>query len=328
VRTSLFSPRLAGTYIFDEEGNTKLSAGLGIVYDNTTLGLIQQPSEGQRADYFFSCFPNSSGGCTTVPTDVNGNPIGQPTPVPTTFAVNRNTLSAPRYLNWSVGFEKKLPYAVFLKLEFLEKRGVHGFAYNTLNGAVDGNFFLENGRNDRYDAFQISLRHHFRQQYEIFGAYTRSRAHTNQVFDFSLDFPLLSPQLPGPYPWDTPNRFVGWGTLPFFKVPVLHKLDVVYSAEARTGLPFLATTDQGQIPSAYPPGTFRLPMYYSINLQFEKRFHLFGRYWALRGGADNITNHANATLANGILDSTHPFPTYVDGNGRAFTGRIRYLGRQ
>jgi len=330
VRTPLFSPRLAGTYIFDNESNTKLSAGIGIIYDNTTLGLIHQPFEGQRTDYFFD-----SNGC---PQDANGKTVSctpsppppepTPIPVPTTFIVNRNTLAAPRYLNWSIGLEKKLPAAVFLKLEFLEKRGVHAFAYNTLNGAVDGNFLLGNGRDDRYDAFQISLRHRFRQRYEIFGAYTRSRAHTNQVFDFSLDIPLLSPQLPGPYPWDTPNRFVGWGVLPFFNLPILHKMDLVYSAEASTGLPFLATTDQGQIHPGDPPGTFRLPTYYSVNLQFEKRFHLFGRYWALRGGFDNVTNHGNASLANGVIDISHPVPTFIDNNGRAFTGRIRYLGRQ
>jgi hypothetical protein len=331
VRAPLFSPRLAGTYIFDDEGNTKLSAGVGIVYDTTSLGLIHQPFEGQRIDYFFD-----SNGC---PQDVNGNsvkcidlPTGTPEPaaipVPTAFVVNRNALAAPRFLNWSVGLEKKLPAAVFLKLEFLEKRGVHGFAYNTLNGAVDGNFLLGNGRNDRYDAFQVGARHRFRQHYEIFGAYTRSRLRTNQVFDFSLDFPLLSPQRPGPYPWDVPNRFVSWGILPFFKLPIVHKFDVVYSAEARSGQPFYATTDQGQISTAYPFGTLRLPTYYSINLQVEKRVHLFGRYWAVRGGFDNVTNHANAYLSNGIIDATHPAPTFLDGSRRAFTARIRYLGRQ
>ena len=320
VRAPLFSPRLAGTYILDDEGNTKLSAGIGVIYDITSLGLIHQPLEGQRVDYFFD--PNGN------PTDANGNSASDPVPVPTTFAVNRSTLAAPRYLNWSIGLEKKLPAAVFLKVEFLQKRGAHGFAYNTLNGTVNGNFLLANGRDDRYDAFQFSLRHRFRQHYEIFGAYTRSRAHTNQVFDFSLDIPLLSTQLPGPYPWDTPNRFVGWGILPFFRLPIIHKLDVVYSAEARTGLPFLATTDQGEIAPGDPPGTFRLPISYTVNLQFEKRFHLFGRYWALRGGFDNVTNHANASLANGVIDTAHPFPTFIDGNGRAFTGRIRYLGRQ
>jgi hypothetical protein len=328
VRTPLLSPRLAGTYIFDDEGNTKLSAGIGIVYDGTSLGLIHQPLEGQRADYFFECIPNSAGGCTVEPTDANGNQTSEPTPVPTAFVVNRNALAATRFLNWSVGLEKKLPAAIFLKLEFLEKRGAHGFAYNTLNGAVDGNFLLGNGRDDRYDAFQVSARHRFRQHYEIFGAYTRSRSRTNQVFDFSLDFPLLSPQRPGPYPWDTPNRLVGWGVLPFFKLPIVHKFDVVYSVEARSGQPFYATTDQGQISTAYPFGTLRLPTYYSVNLQVEKRVRLFGRYWAVRGGFDNITNHANVGLANGTIDSTHPAPTFIDNPGRAFTSRIRYLGRQ
>jgi Carboxypeptidase regulatory-like domain/TonB dependent receptor len=329
IRTPLFSPRLAGTYIFDDESNTKLSAGIGIIYDATSLGLIHQPFEGQRVDYFFD-----SNGCpqqtdgTSAPCNQPPAPEPAPIPVPTSFTVNRNDLAAPRYLNWSVSLEKKLPAAVFLKLEFIEKRGVHGFAYNTLNGAVDGTYLLGNGRDDRYDAFTVSLRHVFRQRYEIFGAYTWSRAHTNQVFDFSVDIPLLSPQLPGPYPWDTTNRFVGYGVLPFFKLPILHKVDLVYSAEARTGLPFLVTTDQGEIAPGDPPGTFRFPTYYTLNLQLEKRFHAFGRYWALRGGFDDITNHANVVQANGILDPTHPSPTFIDGNGRAFTGRIRYLGKQ
>lgn len=330
VRTPLFSPRLAGTYIFDNEGNTKLSAGIGIVYDATQLGIIHQALEGQRLDYFFDCVPNTPPltSCTVHPTDENGNVIPSPVGVPTTFTADRNTPEAPRYLNSSVGLEKKLPYAIFMKLEFTDKRGTHGFAYNTLNNAIDGNFFLGNHRDDHYDAFTLTLRHHFRQQYEIFGAYTRSRAYTNEVFDFSLDIPLLSQQLPGPYPWDTPNRFVGWGVLPFFNLPILHKVDLVYSAEARTGLPFYETTDQGQILAGHPPGTDRLPAYYTLNLQFEKRVHLFHRYWALRAGFDNISNHANVGLANGVIDAAHPTPTFIDGNGRAFTGRIRLLGKQ
>jgi hypothetical protein len=328
IRTSHFSPRLAGTYILDDEGNTKLSAGIGIIYDGSSLGLIHQPLEGQRTDYFFSCLPLNSSACSVQPTDANGNPTVAPTPVLTNFIVNRNTLETPRYVNWSLGLEKKLPYAIFLKLEFIEKRGVHGFAYNTLNGAVDGNFVLGNERDDRYYAFQISARHRFRQRYEIFGAYTRSHSTTNQAFDFSLDLPLLSPQLPGPYPWDTPNRFVGYGIVPFFKLPVLHKVDMVYSYEARTGLPFFATTDQGEISPNLSSTYFRLPTYYSINLQFEKRFHLFRRYWALRGGFDNITNHANPAVASSVIDASHPSPTFIDSNGRAFDSRLQYLGRQ
>jgi hypothetical protein len=328
IRTPLFSPRLAGTYIFDNESNTKLSAGIGITYDATSLGLIHQALEGQRVDYFFDTngCPQEANGASVPCTGVS--PAPAPIPLPTTFVVNRNTLAAPRYLNWSISLEKKLPADVFLKLEFIEKRGVHGFSYNTLNGAVDGNFLLGNGRDDRYDAFTVSLRHRFRARYQIFGAYTRSRATTNQVFDFSLDLPVLSQQLPGPYPWDTPNRFVGYGVLPFFNLPIVHKLDLVYSAEARTGLPVNATSEQGTIYPAYPPGAFRLPTYYTVNLEFEKRIRMFGRNWAVRVGFDNITNHGNAMLSNGIINPpTQPNPTFVDGNGRALDGRIRYLGK-
>jgi hypothetical protein len=319
VRKPLLSPRLAGTYILDNESNTKFSAGIGLVYDSTNLNLIDQALAGGRVDYFFDQHGN--------PVDANGNPAAQPVPVSTAFAANRRALSDPRYLNWSVALEKKLPSATFLKIEFVEKRGVHGFVYNTLHGAQDGTFFLANTRDDRYDAATLSVRHNFLQRYEVFGAYTRSTAHTNQVFDFSLDFPLLSTQLPGPYAWDSPNRFLGWGILPGFRLPVIHKFDIVYSAEARSGLPFNVTGDQGQILANHAPGTSRLPTYYSVNLQFEKRIRLFGYYWALRGGFDNVTNHANASVADSIIDPLHPVPTFIDNPGRALAGRIRCLGK-
>jgi Carboxypeptidase regulatory-like domain len=329
VRTPLVSPRLAGTFRLDKEGTTKVSAGIGIVYDTTNLGLIHQPLEGQRTDYFFQCVATATAACaTTEPTDVNGNATPEPVPVQTTFVVDRNTLQAPRYINSSASLEKKLPYAIFLKLEGLDKRGTHAFAYNTLNGAVDGEYLLGNGRDDRYDSITLSLRHHFGGRYEVFGAYTRSSSRSNQIFDFSLDIPLLSPQLPGPYGWDTPNRFVGWGMLPGFKLPLIHKFDIVYSAEARTGLPFYGTTDQGEIAPGYAPGSsLRFPVYYSLNLQFQKRIHLFARNWDVRAGFNNITNHANVSGADATIDATHPLPTFVDGEGRAFAFEMRLLGR-
>jgi len=52
VRAPLVSPRLAGTYILDNESNTNLSAGVGIIYDGTSLGLIHQPVEGSGSIIF------------------------------------------------------------------------------------------------------------------------------------------------------------------------------------------------------------------------------------------------------------------------------------
>ena len=306
IRTPLLSPRLAGTYVLDNSGNTKLSAGIGLVYDPTILFLIARPLAGQRTDYFF----NTSGVLTST--------------VPTTFSVDRNALQAPRFINWSAGLEKKLPAAIYLKAEFLEKRGSRGFVYNTPSGS-GGNFILENTRDDRYEAFELSLRHNFRESYMLMGSYTRSRAHSNQVLDFNVDNPLLSAQQSGPYTWDTPNRFLSWGYVPLFKLPIIHQTEIAYSLETRTGFPFNVTNDQQQLVG--PPGSRRFPDYFSLNLQLEKRFHLFGYYWALRGGFDNITGHANPYLVNSDIDSPQ-FLTFSAFEGRSFTSRIRLLGRK
>ncbi len=316
ARHAVISPRLAGTYVLDNSGNTKISAGIGLVYDATPISLIARPYAGTRQDMFFS-IPNST--CTRP------NCVVATGPVTTTFTANSSTLQVPRFLNWSLGLEKKLPAAIYLKAEFLEKRGARGFVYNAPT-PTSTNYLLQNTRDDHYTAFQLTLRHNFRENYTLMGAYTRSSARSNQALDFNVDNPILSPQQPGPFPWDTPNRFLSWGYLPFFKLPVIHQLEVAYSLETRTGFPFSLRNDQQQLTSA--PGAERFPYYFSLNLQLEKRFHLFGYYLALRGGFDNITGRCNPFVVNSAIDPSHPQPTFSACQGRAFTSRIRLLGRK
>ena len=308
IRSPLVSPRLAGTYVLDSEGNTKLSAGVGLAYDATNLLLLARPSAGQRTDTFF---------------DTGGKQVGLP--VLSTFSANPHTLQEPHYLNWSLALEQKLPGSIYLKAEFLERNGVHGLVYNTVNRQPGGNFVLENTREDRYHSFQVNLRHAFQHGYMVAGSYTRSSSRSNQVLDFNVDNPILSPQAAGPYLWDTSNRFLSWGLLPFFKLPIIHKLDIAYSLEGRSGFPFNATNDLGQLVG--PPGMSRFPNYFSLNLFAEKRFHAFGRYWALRGGFENITGHANPAVVNADSDSVH-FKNFSSFQGRAFTTRIRLLGKK
>ena len=328
VRKPLLSPRLAGAYVLDNSGNTKLSAGAGLVYDATDLILIARPHAGARQDYFF----NPAG----QPTDLSGAPILTPSPVLSSFTVNRQNLEAPRFLNWSVALEKKLPASIFMKAEFLQRRGAHDFVYNTPNNLPGGNLILQNTRDDRYNAFQLTLRRSFRQRYAIMGSYTRSSTHSNQVLDFNVDGPILgrvlpgtttivSPQAPGPLLWDAPNRFLSWGFLPFFRLPTIHELDLAYSAEARTGFPFNVFTDQQLLFGS--PGSYRFPTYFTLNLQLEKRFHLFGYYWALRGGFDDITGASNPVVVNADVNSPQ-FLTFSGYNRRAFTSRIRFLGKK
>ena len=317
VHTANFAPRLAGTYVLDNSGTTKLSAGIGLIYEATPVFLIARPYAGSREDIFYS-LPN--------PTCTPPNCVITTGPVHTTFTVNGNDLEAPRFINWSLGLEKKLPDAIYMKAEYFQRRGAQGFVYDTRNNSVAGDFVLENSREDRYDALQISARKTFRENYSVVAAYTFSRARSNQALDFNVDNPILALQQPGPYPWDSTNRFLSWGYLPLFSLPVIHKLEVAYSLEARTGFPFNELTDQLALIGT--PGAQRFPDYFSLNLQLEKKFHLFGYYLALRGGFINITGRCDPFVVNGVIDATHPLPTFSACEGRAFTSRIRLLGRK
>ncbi len=302
VRRPLLSPRLAGTYVLDDAGNTKISAGIGIVYESTNLSLIAAPLAGSRSDIFY---------------DPGANPTST---FLTTFAANLSAVRAPRFVNWSVALERKLPAQIFLKAEFLQRNGSDGFVYNTIANANSTSFFLQNTRRDRYDAFKVDLRRTFSKSYVITASYTRSSSRSNQVLDYSLDNLTISPQVAGPYPWDAPNRFISWGWLPLFK-----GFDVGYSCEARTGFPFTVINSQRQL--VQPPGAHRFPQYFALNLHLEKRFHSLGFYWALRGGFDNITNRQNAFVVNNVADSPN-FLTFSAFDRRAFTARIRFLGRK
>lgn len=329
LRDALFSPRLAATYVLSQSANTKLSGGIGVFHDATPIFLFARPQAGTRTDNFY---------------DSAGIPTAQG--ITSVFSINQSTLEAPRYLNWSLGLEQKLPGQVYLKAEFLQKRGTNGLAYNWMN-PVDlssgvsnypAQFQLENQRHDHYDSFEINLRRVFEKGHMIMGAYVRSKAQTNQVLDFNVDNPIFSTQQSGPYGWDAPNRFLSWGFLPFNFLPLIHELDLGYSTEYRTGFPFYIVNNQQQFatPAGAPTPTpyfLRFPQYFTLNTHLEKRFHAFGFWWAIRGGFDNITGRKNFGNVNNDVDATctacsNHFLTFSGFSGRAFTGRIRFLGRK
>jgi len=340
IRDALISPRLAATYVLSQSGNTKLSGGIGVFHDATPVFLFARPDAGTRTDNFYF-YPQGQNppDCTPQP-----SPCFTSGPVTSVFFADRANLAADRYVNWSLGIEQKLPGQVYLKAEFLQKRESKGLAYNWANPVDLGTegvctplapctarYELENQREDHFDSLEINLRRTFEKGYVVMGSYIRSRSHSSQVLDFNVDNPVFSTQQAGPYPWDAPNRFLSWGFLPLGSLPLIKHLDFGYSTEYRTGFPFYIVNNQQQL--APLPGTqtipafVRFPQYFTLNTHVEKRFHAFGFYWALRGGVDNLTGRKNFAFVNNNVDSPE-FLTFSGFNGRAFTGRIRFLGRK
>jgi outer membrane receptor protein involved in Fe transport len=303
IRRSLISPRFSTTYVLDSTGKTKVSAGFGMFYDATPIFLIARPRAGSRLDVFFPA---------------TGGTIG---PIASTFTANTTTLQAPRFINWSLALERQLPAAIYLKVEYIQKRGTDGLVYDLVDSTTfNGNFVLQNTRQDHYDAFQLGARRAFPHGHMLFASYMRSHSRSNQVLDFSVDNPQFSPQQPGPYPWDAPNRFLSWGLLPIYK-----GFDFAYSTELRSGFPFNVVNDQLQL--VEPPGSRRFPTWFTLNTHIEKRFHAFGYHWAIRGGFNNVTGRHNYTFVNNNSDSLD-FLTFGNYEGRVLTGRIRFLGKK
>jgi len=311
VRQVLWSPRFSAAWAPRTLRDTKVSAGWGVFHDALSLGILSS-DQGQMAwSMFFS-------------------PTGELRrgPVPTVFTINQHQLRTPRYRILSGALERKLPLGLFGKAAVVHKVGRGGF---TFVDAAEGLYLLRNWRHDSYDSLELSVRRTF-SRFEWSAGYTRSRARTNAVVDYSLENPIFGPQAPGPFPWDTPNRFLtwGWAPLPRRLLPswlhfAIRDTDVAYLVEYRSGFPFSVVDEEGVMVGS--PNGRRLPTYFNINLHFERKFRALHYLWAWRFGFNNLTNNGNPNVVNNNINSPF-FLTYGRGQQRAFSVRLRLLGKK
>jgi hypothetical protein len=328
VRDVLLAPRLAIVWAPSRLPDTKFSAGWGVYYDAISLALVSHQQQQSLATFY--------------------GPDGTPqTPVLSSFQVDDQALQAPRYRTAAFGVERKLPFAFYLKAEYTHRDGDHGFVFMPPDGGVPvpqpedatgslppsaAVYTLANTRRDRYDALDLGVRRTFKGQFEWFAGYTRSASRTNEAMNYSLENPIFGPQLPGPFPWDAPNRFHMWGWVPVpsrrfpgFLRFVTKNTTAAYLVEYRTGFPYSVVDQDGF--QVGPPGSVRYPDYFNVNLHFERKFMAFHYLWAWRFGFNNLTNNGNYITVNNVI-GTPAFQTYGRGQVRAFSVRLRMLGRK
>jgi hypothetical protein len=321
LRRFLWSPRAAFSYAPFGSGSTRISGGYAVLYDPTVLQLFTRPMD----QYTLSDIYAADG------TLLRANSL-------TLYTIPYQRLQSPLFQNWSLGLDHQFGRHVRASLSLLRKRGGDGFAYvDTLTepeiappeiaaayhaSYVEQILELTNARHDQYDSAQVIVHHTIRGRYEWMASYTRSEARSSQVLDPSLSQTLLiGPENSGPLPWDAPNRFLSWGYLPTW----WKNWAVAYLLEERSGFPFSIQHDTGQLIGF--PDSYRYPEYFNLNLHLEWRFHL-GKYrFALRGGANNLTDHRNPTVVNNTLESPQ-FLTFYGSDGRHFVARLRWLGKE
>jgi hypothetical protein len=310
LRRPLVSPRLAAIYLpSGTEGRTKLSAGIGLYYEHTQLEYLTRALAGIRYDTYFA----ADGVTPEGPSQE------------TTFSANGGSLHEARALNWSVGVEERLPGSIYVQANLLRKRVSDEFAYVNQSGpaALTGNYALANSRQDHDNLAEIDARRTFAGGYTFFAAYTHSSAHTNAAIDYLPTLSMLGTQQSGPLAWDTPNRVLSWGWLPFLAPGFKKRWDFVYTFDWHSGFPFTSVNAGYQVVGE--AGSKRFPNYLSVSPGLEWRFHFRGSYFGLRGVIENVSNSRNALVVNNSIDSPQ-YGTFSEFEGRAFTARIRLIG--
>jgi len=313
------SPRFGVAWQPSGLENTKFTAGYDKLYDATPLRIFLRPMDQYSVTTYF---------------DKDGEVARGP--AATVFTIPHPRLPRPRYTNYSLGMEQQFPRGFHTRFEFVRKRGRLGFTYlNTLRDGTpppvqlserlgtscfDAVYGLSNTGRDVYDAFQLTVRHVIRRQYEWMFSYTRSRALSNAVIDPSIDELIVADLNEGRLPWDSPNRFLSWGFLPTF----WESWSLSYLMEWRTGFPFSVVSEDGFVVGAV--NSLRFPNYFEWNLHAERRFEFRNHMWAFRMGVNNLTNHSNPTAVNNNVGSPQ-FLKFYGGADRSFNFRIRWLGK-
>lgn len=313
------SPRLGVAWSPPWGEHTKVYGGVARVYDATSLRLFSRPDDQVTLTSYYAPDGVVRRGPALTMFQAPGSPLRRP------FG---NTANA--------GIEHHFPGGFAARADLLYRHGTRGFTYlNSLTGRdepapewarplnariMDALFVLSNERVDSYRAATVSLKQNIGRMYEWRASYIWSRARSNAVVDVNVDDPIAVLNNAGPMPWDAPHRFVAWAYLPL----PMKNWAVATMFDARTGFPFSSRTEMGGVTGAV--NAMRFPNFLEWNLHFERRFQLRGNRWALRFGANNLTNRLNPDTVNNNTASSH-YLQFYGGTGRAFNVRIRWLGK-
>src|SRR5436190_6392903 len=315
TQSAMAEPRVSANVLPFGDDRAKVSLGWGIYNGPLNLALIGQVLDQEQVDTFYD----------------SAGTVAPPGPIISQFVLPAGALHQPRFETSSAGWQEKFGRNTLVGLELLARNGTHGFAFVDQQPSQPGGvFLLLDQRNDRYRSATFSVRHVFSENTELFGAYSGSRARSNEVLNPALGSIFYVAQQPGPVAWDAPNRVLTWGWAPTH----IWSTQLSYFFEYRTGYPFSVVNLQQQLVGL--PNSLRFPAYASLNLGLEKKFAFRGYLWAARVEAvnilgwqnpDSVVNNIDAPTCTSLVRSGC-FGAFAGGQGRATTLRVRFVGRK
>ncbi len=308
-QAGMVQPRVAVNLMPFKDNRAKFSIGWGMYDIPVNLSVIGQAYDQQQVDTLYD--PTGKIVLAGPATSVFVLPSGGLT-----------SLQQPYFDIASVGWQERFGENTLVGLELLARDEHHGLSWQTISpGQIGAEFLLTSSRRDKYRAVTVSARHTFKNSAELFGSYTRSKASTDQVLDPVLGALYFAPQQPGALSWDAPNRVVTWGSIP---TPIWGIL-FTYFIDYHSGYPYSAVNQQQFLVGA--ANALRFPTFASLSIGLEKKFTFRDRIFAVRLSAINVLDRENADVVYNNVDAPN-YGTFTGGQGRAFTARLRFVGRK
>jgi len=307
TKSALAEPRASLNWMPFAEKTAKFSIGWGLYDVPLNLSVIGQTEDQAQVDTLY----NSTGAATSGPETSR-------------FVMGPGGLRQPYFDITSAGWQQRFGASTIVSVELLAREEQRGLVFETATpGQIGSAFLLESSRRDKYRGATVSGRHSFKNGAEAFASYTRSRADSDQVLDPTLGAMYFAAQQGGPLSWDAPNRFLGWASVPTPIWGILFSCLLDY----RTGYPFSEVNQQQFLVGA--ANSQRFPDYASVNIGLEKKFRFRGYLFAVRGSVINLFDRQNADVVINNVDAPmNQFLTFNGGQGRAFTGRLRFIGKK
>ncbi len=200
LRQALVSPRLSVALSPRSLPNSKFSGGIGIFHEAVNLSVLTRELDQERIDTFYAADGTILRG-----------------PIRSRYVANEGSLMAPYSLNWSLGWQQKLPHSFYLRSEFIRKTGRHGWTYDLyppIPGDQLNTYRLSSSKRDSYTYLEWTLTRTFGEKYPWLCSYVRSSARSSAVIDLSTDTPIFGRQGSGPVVCDYPNHLISLGTFP------------------------------------------------------------------------------------------------------------------
>ncbi len=311
ARENNISPRLGFVFLPIADGRTVIRGGVGIFYDQINFNVATFTDLQDRVLTRFGLDGQQ----------VIGVPERQ------RFALIEPKLRTPRSVNWNIELDREWLRNLFVRVAYQQRLATHEFVLNPIDAQNQGTILgLANSGNSRYRAFEVTGRYKFREHDEFVASYTRSssRGDLNDLNSYFGNFenPIIQPNEHSRLNWDTPNRFIFWGT---FNLKYGITLAPVF--DFRTGFPSsFINEDRNFIGPRNSAG--RYPNFASLDVQVVKAISLPGKfknYRALLGfKVFNVTNHFNPRDFQNNIDSAG-FGGFYNGVGRMYGTKITFV---